>query len=252
MPLDSKINERKKASNLIIKKIDGVALNTKKAAKKLKQDIIEETLRVNENKRPYTASSLIAKSIDNKTKGIIRSAKTDFNDFLQDAERYLSRNYSIALTKRDLDALSRKQSLILDDVANNSYILAQDLKKILLGNLATGLSTKELVLGLQELYPAYERNAETILRTGLGRTFSDINVTKFQEVGFDWYIWAGPNDSLTREIPCKHFVGKKFPASQLSQLSSIRQSLWNCRHSIIPLSDEEAERYEEGNISEGF
>ena len=134
-------------------------------------------------------------------------------------------------------------------MASNTDILARDLKKAILGNLAKGIPTRDLALELVEIYPAFERNAETILRTGLGRTFSDINVSKFQEQDYNWYTWAGPNDSLTREIPCKHFVNKKFPASQLAELNSIRQTLYNCRHSIIPLTDEEAKDMQEGNIN---
>jgi len=248
MPTDS-LKKKKQESNKIISNIDGVSIQLNKDTAKLKKEIIKETLKINETKKPYTTTSLVAKAIDLKMKGIIASTKTDFRDFLNDTQRYLAKNYSIKLTKRDLEAIARKKDLILDDLASNTDILARDLKKAILGNLAKGIPTRDLALELVEIYPAFERNAETILRTGLGRTFSDINVSKFQEQDYNWYTWAGPNDSLTREIPCKHFVNKKFPASQLAELNSIRQTLYNCRHSIIPLTDEEAKDMQEGNIN---
>lgn len=252
MPAISDLKQRRKESNKIISNIDGVAIKIKKDATKLKDEIIEETIDINANKKPYTTSSLVAKAVDLKMKGVIYSAKTDFKDFLKDTERYLAKNYSISLTKKDLEAIARKKDLILDDLAANANMLSRDLKEILLGNLAKGLSTRDLALELGELYPAFERNAETIIRTGLGRTFTDINVSKFQDADFKWYIWSGPNDKLTREIPCKHFVNHKFPASQLSELSSIRQTLYNCRHNIIPITEEEATDYPTGNIKDGL
>lgn len=242
------LRERKKKSNEIIVSIENVALKAKKATNKLKKEVVDQSLKVNENNKPYTSSIIIAKAVDNKMKKIINNTKKDFNSFIEDAERYLSKNYSIDLSKADLAAISRKRSLVLEDLAVNAGILSQDLKEIITRNLSKGLLTKELAANLVDLYPAFERNAETIIRTGLGRTFADINVTKFKQVGFNWYIWAGPNDAVTRERPCKHFVGKKFKAEKLSELSAIRQSLYNCRHSIIPITDEEAQGLEEINI----
>lgn len=249
MSTDS-LKKKKQESNKIISNIDGVSIQLNKDTAKFKKEIIKETLKINETKKPYTTTSLVAKAVDLKMKGIIASTKTDFRDFLNNTQRYLAKNYSINLTKRDLEAIASKKDLILDDLAANTDVLSRDLKKAILGNLAKGIPTRDLALELAEIYPAFERNAETILRTGLGRTFSDINVSKFQEQDYNWYTWAGPNDSLTREIPCKHFVNKKFPASQLVELNSIRQTLYNCRHSIIPLTDQEAKNMSEGNIKD--
>jgi SPP1 gp7 family putative phage head morphogenesis protein len=244
----SSIADRKKESNKVIGKIEDIAIKTKKLTQKLKKDAIDEALKQNEKNKPYTASILTAKAVDGKMKKIINSNKKSFDDFIKDTERYLSKNYSIDLTKNDLAAIARKRSLVLDDLAVNTNILAQDLKEIMTRNLSKGMTTRELSKNLADLYPAFERNAETIVRTGLGRTFSDINVSKFQQLKFNWYIWSGPNDAVTRERPCKSFVNKKFKAERLPELSSIRQSLYNCRHAIIPITDEEADNYEEGNI----
>lgn len=244
------LKERRKQSNNIISNIDGVSIKTKKTSEGLKKDIIEETLEINDTKRPYTASSLVAKAVDSKMRRVISDAKKDFKDFVKDTQRYLSENYSIDLSKADLEAIARKKDIILDDLAANANVMSSDLKELLLGNLAKGVPTKQLASQLADLYPAYARNAETIMRTGLGRLFNDINTAKFQQHKFNWYTWAGPNDQATRENPCQHFVRKKFPASKLSELSSIRQSLYNCRHAIIPLTDEEAESMTEGSMSD--
>jgi hypothetical protein len=68
------------------------------------------------------------------------------------------------------------------------------------------------------------------------------------EIGFEFYIWAGPLDSITREYPCRHWVWHWFKASELTTLRAIRNSLWNCRHSIIPIDEEDKKNYKRGNI----
>jgi len=130
----------------------------------------------------------------------------------------------------------------------NTEILKQDIQSILTQNLAKGISKRELLLELQELYPAYARNAYTIVNTGLSRTFIDTNISKFKESDFDWYIWAGPDDKITREQPCKHWVWHRFPASQLATITATRMRLWNCRHSIIPIPSSDIKKYPVGNV----
>ena len=144
--------------------------------------------------------------------------------------------------------ISKKNSDLIDSLVENTDILKQDVQNILTQNLGKGISEKRLVQELKDLYPAYARNASTIINTGLGRLYIDINVSKFEDSSFNWYIWAGPDDSITRESPCKHWVWHRFPASELSTITATRMGLWNCRHSIIPIPDDEIENYKVGDV----
>ena len=116
-------------------------------------------------------------------------------------------------------------------------------------NLAKGISTKQLTEELKELYPAYSRNASSILNTGMARLFTDINVTKFRQSDIRYFLYAGPDDAVTRERPCKHWVWHWFPQSQLDQVTAVRMTLWNCRHNIVGISEEETKSYPKLNLS---
>lgn len=245
MSTEKKIKE----SNKIIKGIENVAEKIKKSSEDLKDFAIEKTIELNAKKTPYTAGSLVAKAVDIELKSVIKDVNSSFSDFVEATQKYLANNFSINLTKADLAAISKKGSLINQDLVANTTILKRDIQNILTQNLAKGVATKVLVKELRELYPAYSRNAAALVNTGGSRLFTDINVSKFQESDFSWYIWAGPNDKITREIPCKHWVWHKFPASKLSQITAVRMRLWNCRHSIIPISSEEAKDYPEGSLA---
>lgn len=236
-------------SNKILNGIDNVSDKTTKSSKTVQRKATVKTIDINGSTTPYRASSLVAADVDKNLQTVISSFDNSFEDFVKASQRYLASNFAINLTKENLAEISRKGSKIVDELTANTDILNSDIQNILTQNLATGVSQKKLTLELQELYPAYSKNASTIVRTGLSRLFNDINVTKFKESDFNWYIWAGPKDSKNRELPCRHWVRHRFPASQLSTISATRATLWNCRHNIIPIPDSEIESYQIGDIS---
>lgn len=237
-----------KQSNNTIDGIVTISQKIEKKSEKLKNNAIDKAIIVNETKKPYTASSIVDASVDKELREIIKDVNSDYNDFVDNISRYLVNNFSIKLTKKDLEAISKKGSLLITNLVANTEILKQDIQSILTQNLAKGILKRELVLELKELYPAYSRNAYTIINTGLSRTFIDTNISKFKESNFNWYIWAGPDDRITREQPCKHWVWHRFPASQLATITATRMRLWNCRHSIIPIPDDQKDQYKIGNL----
>lgn len=243
------LNARKKATNKIIDDIEKIGKAIEKKSYKVQNGAIDTIIDKSESSTPFVLNSIVALQIDNSIRKIIVEANDSFEDIILKTQKYLAQGYKIDLSKENLKAIAKTKSTIIDKLINNTNILKSDIKIILYSNLGKGIPRRQLVKLLKDLYPAYARNAGTIINTGLAREFQDINTTKFKEIGFNWYIWAGPDDSLTREIPCKHWVNRKFPTSQLDILRSTRQSLWNCRHSIIPLSDEDAKDYPTGDIS---
>lgn len=237
-----------KQSNQTFDGIVTIAENVEKKSEKLKNKAVDKAIVVNETKKPYTASSLVDADVDKELAKIIKDTNSDYSDFVENISRYLVNNFTIKLTKKDLEAISQKGSVLISNLVANTEILKQDIQNILTQNLAKGISKRELVLELQSLYPAYARNASTIINTGLSRVFIDTNISKFKESDFNWYIWAGPNDKVTREQPCKHWVWHRFPASQLATITATRMRLWNCRHSIIPIDDSEIKQYPIGSL----
>jgi hypothetical protein len=243
------ISKATKSSNKVMDSGESISGTIENKSKKLYNNAIDYVLDYSQTKTPYTANALTAAKIDAELKAILRSVDKSYPDFINQMVEFLDQNYEISLTKSELKTLSLKTSIINEQLVNNTSILKRDIQVLFYGSIGKGMPKKELVQALKDLYPAYSRNAYTITNTGLSRMFVDTNVTKFDKAGFDWYLWAGPNDKLTREIPCKHWVRKKFSASELSTISGVRQGLWNCRHNIIPLSDSMAEDYARGNLN---
>jgi hypothetical protein len=232
-----------KDSNKIIKGIDKTAATVSKQSKRLYNKAIDDVIKKTATKKPFTANSLVAKDIDNNLQKILNSTDKSYDQFIKAQESFLASNYSVDLTKAELNILVGKKSDLLDELVTNTTILKEDVKAIIFANLGKGVPKSELVSLLKDLYPAYARNAGTIINTGISKTYIDTNVAKFKQLDFNWYLYAGPDDAITRDIPCKHWVWHKFPASQLDTVAATRLSLWNCRHNIIAITDEEAKNY---------
>lgn len=243
------ITDRRKEINKIIAETEEVGEIIKKQSEKLYDQSIDTVIDKNDSVTPYVLASLVIQQINNSLRKIVKTAEDSFEKIIKKNQKYLVSQYGITLTKADLTAISKTESFIIEKLLNNTDILKSDIRTILYSNLGRGVPKSELIKKLKELYPAYSRNASTIINTGIGAELQDINISKFEQTDFNWYIWAGPNDKLTRELPCRHWVNHKFPSSQLSTLRVTRSSLWNCRHSVIPISDEEAENYPTGDIS---
>lgn len=233
-----------KQSNRIIKGIDKVSGKMSIASKKVQAQAAKDAIKVNGEKTPFRASSLVASEIDANLRKVINNTNKDFSDFVNETQRYLADNYAIKLTKKDLEVIAKKGSTITDELIANTTILKNDIQGMLTQNLAKGVSDKQLAQELTELYPAYARNAGTILNSGLGRLFIDTNVAKFTENNLEFYLYAGPDDKVTRDRPCKHWVWKWFPKKDLDIVAATRLQLWNCRHSIIAITEEQTENYE--------
>lgn len=240
--------EAVKQSNKIIKNVGKIALRIKRDSKRIQSKAIDKALDLNGAKTPFKASSLVKSQIDSDLRKIINDTNKDFKAFTKAIEIYLADNFTIKLSEKDIKVIAQKGSLLLDNLVINTDILKNDIQRLLTQNLAKGIPQKRLVLELQELYPAYSRNASSIINTGLSRLFIDTNIAKLENSRFEWFIWAGPDDSITREDPCKHWVWHRFSKSQLATITATRMTLWNCRHSIIPISNDEIEEYPVGNI----
>ena len=166
---------------------------------------------------------------------------------IDELENQLS-HYEIHLSVSDMANINQKISVISKELLGQTNILTSDIEDILLGSLGKGIPESILVAQLASLYPNYSRYAYTIVNTGLQKVYIDSTTAKFAERGYDFYTWAGPNDTLTRDNPCKRFVWKYFLGSELSQLRSIRMRLYNCRHSIAPITAKQAKGMQRGNI----
>jgi len=243
------LSDIKKQDNKIIDNIRQLGIKNGKDAEKLYQSTISYIIAYNLKKTPYQANSLIQRSIDNRLKRILRNNKKTFEQFIKSTQRYMARNFSIDFTEKELKNISSQTSLLNKDLLGKTDELKRSVQALLFSNLGKGnIPAEQLITQLKNLAPDYARYARTRINTGLKWQYVEINSQKFKQTDFNWYLYAGPDDSLTREEPCKRLVNKKFPKEKLQQLTNILLGNFNCRHNIRPLTDEQAERYQEGVI----
>ena len=242
------LSDIKKQDNAILDNIRKAGIKNGKDAEKLYQATISYIIAYNLKKTPYQANSLIQKNIDNRLRRILRNNQKTFEQFVRSTQRYMARNYSIDFTEAELNNIAKQNTLLNKELSGNTTELKNSVQALLIGNLGKGIPAEQLIKQLKKLYPNYSRYARTIINTGLSRQYTDINVAKFEQTDFNWFTWGGPNDKLTRDEPCRRWVNKKFTKAELSTLRSTKMTLFNCRHNIRPLTDEQAEGYKRGVI----
>ena len=92
-------------------------------------------------------------------------------------------------------------------------------------------------------------NMETELNTSLQAFSRSITYSKAVDLGFDLFVYLGPDDSITRPF-CEHVLDRKPPIYTSAEIAKMdnKQSLpvaqygggYNCRHQWRPISEEEA------------
>jgi len=122
--------------------------------------------------------------------------------------------------------------------------VAQALRRAAVG----GLKLTDLILSIAATLDIYEGQAKTLVTTTLHSLHSSVRVKHFTDAGVEWFLYAGPDDDVTREW-CSHFVGTRVTPAILEEHASewgregktpLRpvtswRGGWNCRHELIPL-----------------
>ncbi len=220
---------------------------------KIRDNAIELTIEKNQEILQGTAGAQNSSSIiKHQVKNQIDQALYQFNKekavLVEEIENQLL-EHEITLSQVDYTNINQKLAVISKEILGQTAILTNDIQKILLGGLGQGVKESVLVAELTALYPAYSRHAYTIINTGLQRLYIDTTTAKYEKRNYEFYTWAGPNDMLTRDNPCKQFVWHYFYDYELPQLRSIRMRLYNCRHSISPITEEQAKTMPRGDVN---
>lgn len=184
---------------------------------------------------PQIQISLTGNIIKQGTQKINYHASKTFESVLNKMEIGLAQDYKIKLTKKDIQSLSLKKSVILESVTMESAAMQNAVKSMLLKNIGKGLSFHDVVMGLKKLYPGYERNCYTVANTGVQRLYKDGSFSKTKEL-FQKFKYLGPDDNVTRPF-CASHVGKVYGKKEAEQLQSEIMSLYNCRHSLEPVDE---------------
>jgi hypothetical protein len=167
---------------------------------------------------------------------------------LRSIDEYFSNITSSPHILSDADRTVAAQLIKFDasKVANKVYALTDDLSATIMRQVVTGQKpdVDSLVDDLGERTVA---QITTELNTATSAFSRSVTQAKAKELGFDLFIYLGPDDSITRPF-CRKRVNKIFTKAQIAGWDNetdlpadIYGGGYNCRHDIRPISEERAE-----------
>jgi hypothetical protein len=185
-----------------------------------------------------------------------RAAKRRFEEavgaLLQVAGRDLDENFGIdpSFSRTARASLQAQIGSAIDDLETVAEDRTGLLRRIILRAVRTNASTAALERELVERLDATVSQATTLVDTSLMSVDRKVYLTQAQESGFGLFLYAGPQDRITRDW-CEPRVGKAFFADELDseendtgpQPASVYGGGWRCRHRWEPLTATEALRY---------
>ena len=154
----------------------------------------------------------------------------------------------VVYTASDLQVI---ESLITFDTAvvdNRLSLYADDIKAAVMRSVIGGAPVDLDVL-LESAGKELERNLVTDLNTSMQGFSRSVNLMKADEVGIELFLYAGPDDSLTRPF-CDERVNRVFTREEIEAWDN-EQGLpadiylggYNCRHELVPVDLETAKEF---------
>lgn len=121
---------------------------------------------------------------------------------------------------------------MLDDMAVIGRRMRRDIKSKLVNVISGDVSFARAVKDLKRVYPGFSQHTGTVMNSYLQRTYRSINFENQKKIGYPFYKYSGPNDSVTRD-DCKKYVGKTFSAEEAEVRQAEMNTYYNCRHSWL-------------------
>lgn len=137
-----------------------------------------------------------------------------------------------SLTSRQISQITAKKSIMLDDMSVIDGRMRRDIKKALISVILNDESATESLKKLNKIYPNFSANNKTVLNTYLQRSYRQINFDNQKGIGYPYYEYQGPLDSITRDY-CRAHVGKTYTAKQAEGIQATMDTFYNCRHELV-------------------
>jgi hypothetical protein len=186
-------------------------------------------------------------------KGEIAKIRSLYADEISFVEETLARAAKVApeggiftdIDKSTIDAIVNveEQKMLMNTGASVSEIQSALMR--------TALAGEPLNIGalMSDRMDALQSRMETLANTGLAGFQRTVILAKGQDLGFDLFIYLGPDDGITRPF-CEKLLHTSPPIFSIKQIEKMNngQNLpamqygggYNCRHQWRPISGEEA------------
>lgn len=153
-----------------------------------------------------------------------------------------------AFSDIDLNTIEAIINFDIERVTGQVRSYIDDVRSVLMRNILTG-ETPDFRPLRDSFGTRLVSNLETEINTGLMAFNRSITTNKAKELGFDLFIYLGPDDQITRPF-CQRLLSKDPPIYSLTEISTMDndQGLpvldygggYNCRHQWRPISEERA------------
>lgn len=138
----------------------------------------------------------------------------------------------------------------IDDIATIAKEGAAELRQAILEMARTTRTPMEALNAVRGRMGGTVAQAITTIDTGVAGLDRSVSLIQASDVGFTWFLFDGPLDSLTREFCARH-AGKRHTQEQVAALvndtgpnpASAYGGGWSCRHRWSALDESELAQY---------
>jgi len=152
--------------------------------------------------------------------------------------------------------LQNAQSTILSD----ENLVSQELESILRRSATGNVKYDDLIGNIKDRLGIRQDQAITKSADVIQSFHTQARVEHFTDAGVEWFLYDGPRDERNRPF-CAHFVGKRVTTKLLDSHAmdferkhplppSVSLGGYNCRHELVPLVDEDVDKYQEAKQSD--
>ncbi len=169
-------------------------------------------------------AAIVAKVLDKLTKDYERIFKTTLTGYRKIARGLLGsvsdaleeQGISAALTTTSAAFLKAQAGDTLDRLTEVKGIRLKALRAVILDTFGTTRHPDAALARLAETLKGTLSQAATVVDTHTMALDRTLVTQQSQDSGFEWFVFSGPVDTLTREW-CANRVGKLFHASELDE-----------------------------------
>lgn len=215
--------------NKYYKDFDKQSKVIEKEAFSIRDTIILKILEVLQINPSVTKASTIASSFKKSFKKLEKKISKTYDASIKSI---LKSDIAKDLTKNNIKKIISQKSVMLDDMGVVSARMVRDIKSAIISIVISEKPFKKAVKEVNKIYPNFAAQTETVFNSYLQRTYRDISFENQKEIGYPYYLYSGPLDSVTREY-CKNHVNKIYTAEEAVNIQAEMQTFYNCRHELI-------------------
>jgi hypothetical protein len=223
------IQDKEKKSDGFFDNFERAGENVAKTAKKIRDGIIEDILKIAFGYITVNEISSISTKFRKKFNGMTNKSISLYDNEVKKVLRSGEASY---LTKREIGRILETRSVLIEDMKVVGQRMKRDIKSSLISIITSEKSIPKTIKKINSIYPGFAGTSETVLNTYLQRTYRDISFENQKAAGYPFYKYSGPKDRNNRPY-CAEHVRKTYTAKKSQGIQDTMNGFYNCRHHLI-------------------